>query len=155
MGMTDNPEHSKKIADRVFNLDISGKLNPMELDYYVEIQEEQLNWLFLEHGFPTTYYFFEQNDLVNNQRIIETSKIYNIDIYRSRWSELVRMGHPWINVAPQGYWEQAFVFCVEFHNGNINSIPVGLGTVMTPGLFVGPNGKPKIYLSENVTRLDA
>ena len=109
MGLRSNIEHSLETAERIVAIPDDGKLRPIELEDYLDVLEESQVDVFEAHGFPTTYYFYELIDMRDQFRTIPRSKIHSFENYQVRWRELIDQGHPWINLAPMGYLEQAFV----------------------------------------------
>jgi hypothetical protein len=150
MGLEPIPGLSLETAQRIHALPSSGDLCETSLDHYLSLQEGALVELFEDHGYPTGYYFFEMKDMEDNFRQISEEKIYPQENYAGRWETLMQSGQPWINLAPRGYWGQAFVFCVEYRPQDRDQVPVRMTRVSLPGLPGGQDGTERIDFTENV-----
>ncbi len=132
MELRGNIGHCAEIATKVLEIPTDQGLRPTDLHYYVDELEERYLEVFSEFGYPTAYYFFDEIDMSNDFGEIRREKLVNIDNYFVHWKELINQGHPQIIFRPRGYWEQAFVICIEYNASNAHSVPVGMTSVMMP-----------------------
>ena len=96
-------------------------------------------------------FFYELQDMTNG--CLRIDKLVEKDNFIKRWYEIVRTGFSWINFSPMGYYDDGFVFCIE-HNNESKVVPMGLTTVLLPGLPMDMEGNNHIKFNSVINLIE-